>query len=199
VAARSLNFRAVTVRRHLVLVCALALSLGLAACGNKTAHPRTADANNNGDYVDAGPITYQLQISRELNQYSTEDSQYVKGLPAGTPRPAASEEWYGVFLWAKNQTSQPQVTTDNFDIVDTQGTHYYPLKLDPNVNPFAWTSQTLQPLGTEPGPNTVAAAGPTQGGLLLFKISTSAYANRPLTLEIRGSSQQVLATISLDL
>ena len=34
-------------------------------------------------YVDAGPITYQLQISRQLNQYATEDSQYLAGLPAG--------------------------------------------------------------------------------------------------------------------
>jgi hypothetical protein len=34
---------------------------------------------------------------------------------------------------------------------------------------------------------------------LLFKIGNSAYANRPLTLEILGSSDQKLATISLDL
>ncbi len=198
-AAGSLNSRAVGIRRHGILACALALALGLSACGNKTAHPRTADANNNGGYVDAGPITYQLQISRELNQYSTEDSEYVKGVPPGSAQLSPDQEWYGVFLWAKNQTSKPQVTTDNFDIVDTQGNHYYPIKVDSYVNPFEWTSQTLQPLGTEPGPNTVAADGPTQGGLVLFKINTSAYANRPLTLEIRGTSQQVLATVSLDL
>jgi hypothetical protein len=189
----------VSVRRLWIAACALTLALGLAACGHKQAHPSVADGNNNGGYVDAGPITYQLQISRVLNQYSTEDSQYVKGLPAGTAAPTASQTWYGVFLWAENQTSQPQTTTDNFEIVDTQDTKYYPVKLDPDFNPFAWTSQTLQPLETEPGPDTIASAGATQGQLLLFKLSTSAYSNRPLTLYILGSNNQRLASISLDL
>jgi len=34
---------------------------------------------------------------------------------------------------------------------------------------------------------------------VLFKLSTSVYANRPLTLEIRAPSGQLEATISLDL
>jgi len=189
----------VSVGRHWILACALVLAVGLSACGSKPAHPHVADANNNGGYVDAGPVTYQLQISRELNQYDTEDSQYVKGLPLGTVPPTPAEFWYGVFMWAKNQTSRTQVTTDNFDIVDTQGNRYYPLKLIPALNPYAWTAQTLKPLNTEPGPDTTAAFGPTQGGLLLFKLNSSAYANRPLTLEIRGPSNQLWATISLDL
>jgi hypothetical protein len=190
----------VSARRRLqTAASALILAVSVAACGHKEAHPKVADSNNNGGYVDAGPVTYQLQISRILNQYSTEDSQYVKGLPAGTTAPTASQEWYGVFLWAKNQTSHNQLTTDNFVVLDTQGTHYFPIKLDPNVNPYAWTSQMLKPLATEPAPDTTAYAGPTQGGLLLFKINTSASSNRPLTLEILGSSNQTLATISLDL
>ena len=40
---------------------------------------------NNGVYVDAGPVTYQLQISRELNQYAVEDRQYL----TRAARPAA--------------------------------------------------------------------------------------------------------------
>ena len=149
------------VGRHWILACTLALALGLTGCGSKQAHPHVADANNNGGYVDAGSVTYQLQISRELNQYSTEDSQYVKGLPVGTVPPTPDQFWYGVFMWAKNQTPRTQVTTDNFDIVDTQGNKYFPVKLDPDLNPFAWTSQTLQPLQTQPGPDTTASDGPT--------------------------------------
>ncbi len=199
--ATRLDCAPVIVRRLRIVVAALALAVGLSACaiGHKEAHPRVADANNNGGYVDAGPVTYQLQVSRILNQYGTEDSQYIKGLPAGTAQPTATQEWYGVFLWAKNQTSKPQTTTDHFDITDTQGTTYYPLKLDPSLNPYAWTSQTLQPLAVQPGPDTTASFGPTQGQVLLFKIGTSAYDNRPLTLHILGSSNQSLATISLDL
>lgn len=183
--------------RRTSILAALALAMpGLAACG-KSNHPPTGE--NDGVYVDAGPVTYQLQISRELNQYATEDSQYMRGLPAGAGSLGAGQEWYGVFLWAKNQTKQPQTTSDNFDIVDTQGTHYYPVAVNPSLNPYVWTPQRLSPGGIEPGPDTTASFGPTQGGLLLFKLNTSVYDNRPLTLEIRGPSGRVWASISLDL
>ena len=190
---------AVRARRLWTVASALILAFGVAACGHKQPHPTVADANNNGGYVDAGPITYQLQISRVLNPYSTEDSQYIKGLPAGTAAPTPDEEWYGVFLWAKNQTKRTHVTTDNFAVTDTQGNKYYPLKLNPAENPYAWTPQALAPLQTQPGPNTTASLGPTQGELLLFKIGNSAFDNRPLTLLILGSRDQKLATISLNL
>jgi hypothetical protein len=198
----------VIVRRPLIALCGLLLALGIAACGSQRSHAAAgpesgqniADANNNGGYVFAGPLTYQLQISRELNQYSTEDSQYVRGLPAGTsPTVGADRLWYGVFLWAKNQTHQPQTTSDKFEIVDTQGDTYYPVKLNPSVNSFAWTSQTLQPGAVQPEPDTIAGQGATQGGLLLFKVSTNVYSNRPLTLYILGSNNQKLGSISLDL
>lgn len=179
---------------------ALVLALGLTACGDVNPQdPHVADADNNGDYVQAGPVTYQLQISRELNQYSTEDSEYVKGIAPGTTPPSPTQEWYGVFLWAKNQTKQVQTTSDSFEIVDTQGTTYYPVKINAGVNPFAWTSQALAPLETEPAANTPASEGPTQGGLVLFKIDDTAYANRPLTLYILGAGNQRLGSISLDL
>jgi hypothetical protein len=189
----------VRARRLLLLVCALTLAVGLTACGHKEAHPTQADANNDGSYIDAGPVTYQLEISRELNPYSTEDSAYVKGVPAGTADPTANQLWYGVFLRGLNQTHHDQTTLDRFEITDTQGNTYYPLKLDTNVNPFAWTPQTLAPNQIEPGPNTVASSGPTQGGLLLFKLDTAVYSNRPLTLWLLGSGGNKLGSISLNL
>jgi hypothetical protein len=178
------------------LACVLGLAVGMAGCGHSN-HPPTSE--NDGVYVTAGPITYQLQVSRELNQYATEDRQYIAGLPAGASSLSPTQEWYGVFLWAKNQTRSPQTTTANFDIVDTQGKHYYPMAINPSLNPYAWTSQSLGPGATEPGPDTTASFGPTQGGLLLFKLDTSVYDNRPLTLEIRGPSRQLWGTIALDL
>lgn len=191
---------AVITRRPWTILCALLLALGLAACGHKTPHPTVADANNDGTYIDAGPITYQLQISRELNQYSPEDSQYVRGLPSGTPAALGpTQEWFGVFIWAKNQTPHPQTTIDNFEVVDTQGDTYYPIKLDSAVNPIAWTSQTLAPNETEPKPNTAMSVGPTQGGLLLFKVNDSVYDNRPLTMYLLGANNQKLGSISLNL
>src|SRR5205807_7470200 len=124
-------------RRLSILAGVSALALGLAACGKENV-PSTLE--NDGVYVNAGPVTYQLQVSRALNAYDSEDSQYLKGLPAGATSLSASQQWYGVFLWAKNQTKQSQVSTGNFDIVDTEGNHYYPLPIKPALNGYAWTS-----------------------------------------------------------
>jgi hypothetical protein len=185
-------------RLVLSLGAAALLAIGAAACG-QSSNPIHADANNNGFYVDAGhpPITYQLQISRELNPYSLQDREYLIGVNSAPLNP--DQEWFGVFLWAKNQTKSPVTTANSFDIIDTQGNIYYPVQMNPLVNLFAWTPVTLQPNGTYPIPGTTASYTPPQGALLLFKINTSAYANRPLTLEIHAAGQQQPSTISLNL
>lgn len=157
------------------------MAVGLGACGQKG---QPTSVLNNGVYITAGPITYQLQVSRELNPFLTEDSQYVSGLPSGSARVTPDQLWYGVFLWAKNQTKHPQLSAKAFDIVDSSHHHYFPLHLNAELNGYAWTSQLLPPSGQEPALNTTASFGPTQGGLLLFKLPTAVYSNRPLTLEI---------------
>jgi hypothetical protein len=188
----------VSPRRFWILACLVATSLGLVACGRQ-AHPTVADPDNDGVYVDAGGITYQLQISRQLNQYSVEDSQYLTGLPPGTPSPAPDQLWYGVFLWAKNQSDQAKPVTDTFTVVDTQGNTYRPIAVNPELNPYAWRSTVLLPSATEPSASTTANEGPTQGGLLLFKLNNAVYSNRPLTLFIHAPGMPKPAEISLDL
>ena len=170
----------------------------LAACGSH--HQSLADANNSGAYVKAGPVTYQLEVSRELNPYASEDSGYLAGLPKADASLGADRELYGVFMWAKNTTKAPQQTTARFDIVDTQGNVYKPIFYK---NPYVWRSETLPPGAVEPAPNTTAGYAPTQGGMLLFKVYSSGdksvYSNRPLTLRIYGNTGKVWATVSLDL
>jgi hypothetical protein len=107
--------------------------------------------------------------------------------------------WYAVFLQAKNQSDSAAKTSDTFDIVDTQGNKYYPLALNPSQNPYAWQSMTLEPSAVEPGADTTASFGPTQGRLLLFKLPTQVYSNRPLTLQIHSPGQSTSSSISLDL
>jgi hypothetical protein len=192
----------VRARRFLVLALVIAAAPLLAACGEHTLHH--ADANNNGTFINAGPVTYQLEVSRELNQYSSEDSGYITGLPKSAAKLAPNQEWFGVFLWAKNESKRTVTTGDRFDIVDTLGNTYRPLPLNPSRNPYAWTPQALAPGATEPNPTTTAGYGPTGGRLLLFKLpaygNNSIYDNRPLTLQIRNpSGTRVWGTISLDL
>jgi hypothetical protein len=188
----------VSCRRYWIVVCIAAMALALAACG-RDSKSTEANANNNGGYVAAGPITYQLQVSRQLNPYATEDKQYITGLPPGTTSPKPDEMWYGVFLKAKNQSDAAAKSTDTFDIVDTQGNKYYPLQLNTSENPYAWQSMTLQPSATQPLADTTASYGPTQGQLLLFKLPTNVYSNRPITLQIHSPGQSTPSTISLGL
>jgi hypothetical protein len=186
----------VSPRRAPILAASALLALGLAAC-NKEAHPHVGD--NEGVYVDAGPITYQVQLSRQLNPSILPDQGYLTGLPIGSPPPRPDEEYFAIFMWGKNQSGATATTTTSFDLVDAQGNHYSPIPLDATVNQYAWTTATLAPGAVEPLPDSTASRGATQGGELLFKLKTSVYSNRPLTLEIRGPSQQVWATVSLDL
>jgi hypothetical protein len=192
----------VRVRRALTAACVIVAAPLISACGEHTMH--NADANNNGTFIDAGPLTYQLQLSRQLNQYSPEDSGYIKGLPTGASKLTPNQEWFGVFLWAKNETQRTHVTTGNFDIVDTLGHVYRPLRLNSALNPYAWTPQLLAPGATQPNVDTTAGTGPAGGQLLLFKLpasgTNSIYDNRPITLQIRApSGKKVWARISLDL
>lgn len=154
-------------------------------------------ADNEGVYVDAGQVSYQVQVSRQLNPFNSEDRAYLTGVSAPAPKP--DEEWFAVFLWAKNGSHSNQTTANTFDIIDTQGNKYVPVAVNPGANPYAWTSQSLRPLGTEPAPDTTAAYGPTQGSELLFKLNISAYASRPLTLEIHSPSGSQTASVSIDL
>ena len=146
------HFRAVRIRsriigrRPLALVAAVALGAGLSACGHKEAHPTSADTE--GPYVDAGPISYQVQLSRQLNPFAIEDRTYLTGVDSPPLKP--DEMWFAVFMWAKNGTHQDATTTNSFDIIDTQGTKYYPVSINPAINPFAWTAQTLRPQRHEP-------------------------------------------------
>lgn len=175
------------------------LLFAVSACGKVGKPSYDATAENNGTYVQLGPIEYQLQVSRELNPYAAEDHGYLVGLPSGQKAPTSNQIWYGVFIYARNTSSHSSPLATDFSITDTQGNTYKPLPLKASVNEFAWTGGDLSGDGSEPAPNTTAYFGPTQGGLLLFQLNTSVYNNRPVTLQIKAPGISHTATISLDL
>jgi hypothetical protein len=186
-------------RRLGVIGCAAVSAVVIGACGvnHKLPHPHYAD--NPAVYVNAGGVTYQVQISRQLNQYAAEDHSYLAGVAPSQLPIAPDQLWFGVFLWAKNQTHLTLTTSDTFTIRDSAGRVYYPTPIASYSNPWAWSARRLQPGGTEPAVDTMAFYGPTQGSLVLFKLYDSIYSNRPLTLNIYAAGQAFPTRVSLDL
>jgi hypothetical protein len=186
-------------RKPLLPLAALLAALALGACGGE--HQPTDRGDSEGAYVQAGPLVYQVQMSRELNPSNVEDREYLAGLPTGTSRPAGDEEWFGVWLRVQNASSRSQQAASDFKIVDTLGNVYRPIQL-PSTNTYAYQSGFVQGSSGQPlvpDPDSGAAAGPIQGSMLLFKLNTSVYANRPLELEIAPPGGGEPSSVVLDL
>jgi hypothetical protein len=185
--------------RHLRLLAILviaSLALVVSGCGNKEEESVVADTE--GIYVTVGGLLYQVQISRYLNPRDPEDKFYFAGLPSGQSTDEGKEDvWFGVFMRVQNETKQTRTPTTQFSITDTQDNTYRPVALNARTNPFTFDARTLGPGQVSPEPESPAAAGTIQGGLLLFKIKDASLQNRPLELHIEGGAGQA-ATIDLD-
>jgi hypothetical protein len=187
-------------RFFLLTAIALVAALTLVACGGGAKQP-TQHGDSEGAYVQAGPLVYQVQVSRELNPANVEDAQYLQGLPADTPPLAGDEEWFGVWLRVQNATDEVHPSTDDFRIIDTTGAVYRPIAL-PGTNPYAYRSIPVesdagQPV--QPDPESGAGSGPIQGEMVLFRLNTAVYANRPLDLEITPPGGGEPSSVVLDL
>ena len=123
----------------------------------------------------AGKVTYQVQITRALNPWSTEDREYLFGVPSSEINLQPDQLWFGVFLWAKDQTHQAVQTTDKFTIVDSAGDVYHPIPLNPVTNPYAWNSEMLEPGDTVFVPEKLIYISSLQ----YAKDITAIVANRP--------------------
>ncbi|HEY2767410.1 MAG TPA: hypothetical protein VGI76_04095 [Solirubrobacteraceae bacterium] len=174
-------------RNASALALAACLMLALGACGD--AHTRVTTgtyagaSGKNAPYLNVGPLIYEVQISRQLNPYNVEDADYLKGLTPAQRALAPGEEWFGVFMQVYNNTGAPHPIATNLTITDTEGNTYSPI-LPGAANPFAYKGELLQAKSQVPAPNTIAASGPTQGALLLYKIKEISLSNRPLELKI---------------
>jgi hypothetical protein len=175
-------------RRPLALLAALLASCGLAACGNHPdEHARVVRLANEGLYLRLGELTYQVQISRQLNPDDVEDRYYLKGVPAAQRQLKPNEVWFGVFMRVENATGTALAPSGDIKIVDTQEAQYRPLTLDA-TNDFAYRpSDAIPPNDVLPVPDSPAYDSPIRGSLLLFKLTLTTLGNRPLELEIQGN------------
>ena len=187
-----------------LLLAVAALALGVSGCAltgrpAKPANVTQDELSNGGEpYFWAGPITYQVQVSRQLNPFDSYDVQYLSGVQ-GAQDISAQQFWYGVFLWAKNQSGHIATTADKFEIVDSAGDVYTPTPLNPGINPYAWTPLKLSANEIEPIADSAASDSSPGGGLILFKLNQSVYSNRPLTLKVFAPGAKKASSVSLDL
>lgn len=177
-----------------LLACAAVLATG---CGNREATHTVGQTE--GVYVDVDEMTYQIQLSRILNPADIEDRAYLRGLGPGVANPGKGEAWFGVFMRVSNPTKAFRVPTSNFTIVDTLGGKFTPV---PIYNSFTYEPRPLSAGGVFPDVNAVAGQGVVGGGLILFKISLTSLANRPLEFRINppvgAPPKTATAVIDLD-
>jgi hypothetical protein len=174
-------------RQALLAVFALLAALALGACGSShtkvTTGTYAGESGANAPYLDVGPLIYEVQLSRELSPYDTEDVAYLQGLSPADRKLGPAQEWFGVFLQVYNHQASGLAAADKLTIADTQGNVYSPVVPD-QTNQFAYRGGIVPAHGRLPVPDAVASSGPTQGVVLLYKIGLASLDNRPLKLRI---------------
>jgi hypothetical protein len=179
-----------------LLVLAL-VSLVAVGCGRGEGVKTTAETE--GLYLDINGLKYQVQMSRYMNPEDVEDREYFTGLPETTPPAAEDETWFGVWVRVENTSAEEtRPSATRWEIHDTQENVYRPIPIDGEDNPFVYEPVDVPPKTVIPLPSTAAGQGAIQGLLLLFKIKTDSFQNRPLELKFSngGSSQE--GTYDLD-
>lgn len=168
-------------------LAALAALVALGGCGSShtkvTTGTYAGESGVNAPYLDVGPLTYEVQLSRQLNPYDTEDEAYLHGLTPAQSSLARDEEWFGVFVQVYNHDSRSHVAANTLTVSDTQSNRYAPVT-PAATNEFAYRGGLVAGKGRLPVPDSVAANGATQGALLLYKIKVVSLDNRPLTFTI---------------
>lgn len=174
-------------RRLATLLTALLIAGGLTACGKHLDEKaRTIHLEFEGLYLPVGELKYQVQISRAMNPYDTQDKAYLVGVPAAERALDTDETWFGVFLRVQNETDEEVLPSRDIEILDTQETVFEPIELAP-ANVFAYRfDEPIPPRQVLPLPDSAAYDTPARGALVLFKLKNSTLDNRPLELKIEN-------------
>jgi hypothetical protein len=150
----------------------------LAACGEE----EELDVVE-GEPVELGELSYNVQLTRFLNADDPEDEAYLRGQPPAS----ADQEYLAVFMTVDNEGDEPADLPATMTIRDTRDNTYQPLD---STSVYALELGRTVPGGGElPPPDTPAATGPIQGAMVLFRVDRAVTENRPIELEIPFPSQ----------
>ena len=154
----------------------LALAIPLGGCGrDEEGTPEAVE----GEPLHVGELIYNVAITRFLNPNIVEDSAYLEG----APEEPKGMSYMGVFILIKNEGDKEVPSAGNYAVVD--GSHRVYRPIEGVETPFTLDVGVSVPEeGEVPAADTVAAAGPTQGALLLFLVDDDVSEERPLELEI---------------
>jgi hypothetical protein len=163
------------------LLAVLALAVPMAGCGDEDEEGEIP-AVVEGEPLELGGLLYNVSITRFLNPNITEDMAYLEG---------AEEEpqgmsYLGVFLQIKNEGEEELQSASDYSVVDGSHRVFQPVELETEFT--LETGATIPPDGILPEADTVAAAGPTQGALILFLVDDDVSEERPLELEIESAA-----------
>lgn len=155
----------------LVVVMLAALSTG---CGAEK-----KSEGEEGDAVTVDSAVYAVQYTRLLNADDSEDKAYL----VGQPKLEGGEIYLGVFVKIRNDGDEPYTPPKEIEVIEAGGDSFLPL--DASKSAFALDfSKAIPPGGVEPAVDAVAASGPADGSLILYKINQSTIQRQPLMLEI---------------
>lgn len=190
-----------TLRRLSAALLLGAAALALSACGNKENQSEVHFGPTEGVYVTAGSLKYQIQMSRQLNEYDREDRQYLMGVPSSQRKLKNNQTWFGVFIRVENPEDHDLRASENYAIVDTLGRKYRPIPIDQSDNPIAYYPALIPPNQILPNSDALAAQTSINGELLLFKVDVQGLDNRPLSLRIAPGRHQPKpgAVVDLDI
>jgi hypothetical protein len=182
--------------RRLALIAVL-VAVPLAGCGNKESEVKSGETES--AYLDLGGLRYQIQISRQLNPRDIEDRAYLTGVDPAQARLAKGEAWFAIFVRVENPHDTARAAATQFELSETSGKLYRPVSIA-RTNPFAYLGGSVAGRQTLPLEGSVAQANESiNGALVLFKVKTASFANRPLELKIFGPTvPQDVVTVDLD-
>jgi hypothetical protein len=162
----------------------LAIFLALALCAAVVATGCGEEEETHvveGEPLELGELSYNVQITRFLNPDDPEDEEYLVGLPEAP----SGYSYLGIFMVISNESEEPLDSADEFIVMDTLGEEFEQVEIE---SPYALEVGAVVPAeGEIPIPNTTAATGPNQGSLLVFEVPDDVSENRPLELEVDGA------------